>query len=229
MFLFVLKWQETGLLYNLQICFPGNYLGSFYWLSLLDVLFVVVELVITSGNWWCASLHIFNCWHGPVPCAGWRPGGPGSTHRWALGTEHRAGGSRRWAASWDTMVEGQPGPKSGQVVAISGAWGDLAPTFSRLCAPRWWTAVMNATSSYCPSACLCIALISTLVLFPFLIFLLQNHFTCFSIETIYWTHSKVIGYDELFTCGRPIWVFQWQIPMWHCFFFYLPFDKIQKL
>lgn len=151
------------------------------------------------------------------PALGGGLGDPGSTHRWALGTEHRAGGSRRWAASWDTMVEGQPGPKSGQVVAISGAWGDLAPTFSRLSAPRWWTAVMNATPSYCPPACLCIALISTPVLFPFLIFLLQNHFACFLTETIYWTHSKVIGYCELFTSGRSIWVFQWQIPMWHCF------------
>lgn len=37
--------------------------------------FAIVKLVITSRSWWCTPLHIFNCWHQPFLCAGWKPVG----------------------------------------------------------------------------------------------------------------------------------------------------------
>lgn len=50
----------------------GDNFASHSWLT---VLFVIVKLVITSGSWWCTPMHIFNCWHRPVLCAGWKPVG----------------------------------------------------------------------------------------------------------------------------------------------------------
>lgn len=90
--------------------FVGNQIANQCWLPALCVSsLVVVKLVITSRSWWCTPLHIFNCWHEPFLCAGWKPAGPQvnpTAGHWAPSNGLVAAGTGHWAASWDTIAEG---------------------------------------------------------------------------------------------------------------------------
>lgn len=116
-------------------------------------LFVIGKLVTTSRSCWCTPLDLYVLaqtfplrW---VKACG-TPGQPTAGH-WALSNGLVAAGAGHSVVSWDTIVTGWSRPKSGQVVAISGAWGGLAQALSCISCPQQRAAVMSTRTSNCPS------------------------------------------------------------------------------